>query len=282
MIRYSVVEPDAMFSEVHEQPVKEWKFPDGCVGTNINLAHDEEMPDFTRYNVTIEAFIKPDEIMQLAFTADALKRKYPFSKFTAVIPMFPYGRQDRVCSVGEAHSLKVVAGFINLMGFDLVITMDPHSNVIEALVDNLHVVTQHDIFAGIKTLHEWSEFTLVAPDMGARKKVEELARLVGAKRVVCFDKTRELATGKITGMRCLDAVDAGERFLVLDDICDGGRTFEEVAIHLPRGSYKELVVTHGIFSKGVDKVTDLYNHVFTTNSFRQDLESNGDLTVIQL
>lgn len=282
MIKYTVTAPDSAFAEVCEQSVREWKFPDGCVGTNINLAHDDCEPDFGYYSVVVEALIKPDQLMELAFTMDALKRKYPFSKFTGVIPMFPYGRQDRVCSPGEAHSLRVVADMVNRMGFDLVITMDPHSNVIEAVVDNIHVVSQIDLFADVKALADWAETTLVAPDMGARKKVEEFARHVGAKRVVCFDKTRELATGKITGMRCLDAVDAGERFLVLDDICDGGRTFEEVAIHLPRGSYKELVVTHGIFSKGLDKVTDLYNHVYTTNSFRQDLESNGDLTVIAL
>lgn len=120
--------------------------------------------------------------------------------------------------------------------------------------------------------------------MGARKKVEEFARKVGAKGVICFDKTRELATGKITGMRCIDDLYYGynTKYMVLDDICDGGRTFIELAKLLPKPCSKELLVTHGIFSKGVDIVTDLYDHVYTTDSFRQDLVSNDKLTVITL
>lgn len=281
MIKYSVSNPSQFGFCLGDYvtQVREWKFPDGCSGVNINTG--SLVPEIYTVDVFVDARIRGDQVLELALTMDALKRQFPFGRFIGFIPMFPYGRQDRVCSPGEAHSLRVVAKMINAMGFDAIITLDPHSNVIEGVVDRVHTVDQFELFGSLKN---FAEYTFVAPDMGARKKVEEFARKVGAKGVICFDKTRELATGKITGMRCIDDLYSGynTKYMVLDDICDGGRTFIELAKLLPKPCSKELLVTHGIFSKGVDIVTDLYDHVYTTDSFRQDLESNDKLTVITL
>ena len=61
------------------------------------------------------------------------------------------------------------------------------------------------------------------------------------------------------------------QYVIIDDICDGGRTFNELAksIKLQRADAKiYLVVTHGIFSAGFKELTKYFEHIYTTNSHR--------------
>lgn len=265
MIKYSVSNPSQFGFCLGDYvtQVREWKFPDGCSGVNINTG--SLVPEIDTVDVFVDARIRGDQVLELALTMDALKRQFPFGRFIGFIPMFPYGRQDRVCSPGEAHSLRVVAKMINGMGFDVIITLDPHSNVIEGVVDRVHTVDQFELFGSLKN---FAEYTFVAPDMGARKKVEEFARKVGAKGVICFDKTRELATGKITGMRCIDDLVPDAKYIVLDDICDKGGTFLMLREYLPKDAHVELVVTHGLFTHcdGAAPLLDVYTKVVSTDS----------------
>jgi phosphoribosylpyrophosphate synthetase len=53
----------------------------------------------------------------------------------------------------------------------------------------------------------------------------------------------------------------------VDDICDGGGTFTGLAITmgLPRERV-ELLVSHGVFSKGAERLGQYYRLIHTTNS----------------
>lgn len=162
---------------------------------------------------------------------------------------------------------------------------DPHSIATQAALRGSLVITQYDLFADIKD--SWREWTIVAPDAGATKKCEEFAKRVGAKDVLTFNKVRDMETIEITHLAPNRDIEpnAGGKYMVLDDICDGGRTFIGVSEAIgSRDEFAqiELAVTHGIFSYGVDIVTDVYDHVYTTNSFRQDLVSGDKLTVIKM
>jgi phosphoribosylpyrophosphate synthetase len=42
----------------------------------------------------------------------------------------------------------------------------------------------------------------------------------------------------------------------------------------------ELAVTHGIFSKGVGVLTDMFDHVYTTDTLPQ--QAHSKLTVVKL
>lgn len=257
------------------------KFPGGEVNVNINtgsLAYDDaEVAEVT--GVRIEARITSmDDLFALFLATDALRRVYAEAALNLFIPYFPYARQDRVCNSGEALSAQVMGKLINAQGYDSVIVVDPHSAVTPAVLDRCLVWDQYDVFSEIKS--DWSEWTIVAPDMGAVKKCEDFAKRVGAKAVVGFNKTRELATGKITGMVPLFEVDPDAQYLVLDDICDGGRTFIELVSHMSYVGTLELAVTHGIFSKGVGIVADHFDKVHTSNSLPQT--AHNKLNVIEI
>lgn len=262
--------------------VRQWKFPGGEVGVDINIGSAD--PSIEQCVVIVNAQIQnSDDMMALLMVNDALRRHFLFAKFALNLAYVPYARQDRVCNPGEALSIKVIGDLINSMKFDIVEVADPHSAVLASVIDRMTVVDQFEIFGYAKN---FAESIIIAPDTGARKKVEEFARKVGARGVLCFDKTREMSTGKITGIVPLGNILMNQDYIVLDDICDGGRTFIELADAMDSsmnsgiGGKLELMVTHGIFSKGIDILTEKYDHIYTTNSFRSDLEDQ-QLTIVK-
>jgi len=207
------------------------------------------------------------DVIELLMTTEALKKRYPYCRFHLKMPYLPYARQDRRCNVGEAFSLKVFTGLINSQGYASVTVYDCHSHVGTGLLDNcgnVDVATilgrrMHDVIRGK---------TLVSPDAGANSKVFEAGKQLGCP-VVRADKVRDPATGEITFTKVLaDDLQKAEVF-VIDDICDGGRTFVELAKSLKKvnAGKMSLYVTHGIFSNGFDELLSYYDHIYTTNSF---------------
>lgn len=256
---------------------RQFLFPGGEVGINMNVL--EINHDVTWVVLSVRAK-SSDNLMAAFMATDALERIYPNAAIHLDLPYIPYARQDRVCNAGEALSIKAVARLINAQNYATVSVVDPHSPVSMALIDRVQVKDQFEVFGRIK--QDWHNWTIVAPDMGASKKVEDFARRVGAAGIVCFNKTRNLATGKITGMNCLDPLEDTGRYIVLDDICDGGRTFIELAKHFHEYTTLELAVTHGIFSQGVEALTSVFDRVHTTNSFHGSLLARDKLNIIKV
>ena len=72
-------------------------------------------------------------------------------------------------------------------------------------------------------------------------------------------------------MHCTNPVwghDDKTLFYIVDDICDGGRTFIEIAKYLKEAdsidsSRIHLMVTHGFFTKGLGVFDGLIDHIYT-------------------
>jgi ribose-phosphate pyrophosphokinase len=242
------------------------QFPAGEVGIGLNSEKPSGWghPEVTE--ATVIAYLATnDDIMKLLFTVDALRREYVGIKLKARIPYMPYARQDRVCNRGDAHSAAVMAELINNLGFEQVVVLDPHSDVMSALIKNIVVIDQIDIFRRVHS--NWSNIHIVAPDAGAYKKSAAFAKAVGAKGVIVCNKERDMATGHITSLT-MSADVTGLNLFVLDDICDGGRTFIELAKLTTAANRVELAVTHGLFTKGADVVANEFDRVYTTTSFK--------------
>ena len=91
----------------------------------------------------------------------------------------------------------------------------------------------------------------------------------GEPEVIQAQKMRNLKTGEIIKTEILGDV-KGKKVLIADDICDGGRTFIELAKVLKNKGAVEvsLFITHGIFSKGLEVFEGLIDAIYTTDSFR--------------
>ncbi|MCP5006663.1 MAG: ribose-phosphate pyrophosphokinase [Planctomycetes bacterium] len=220
---------------------------------------------YEKYN--IQAKIKNSrDLMVLLLLNDSLKRRGD-EDITLSLHYVPYARQDRVCNVGESFSLKVFCDLINACGFDKVYITDPHSDVAPALLNNVVIQEQHSLTQCIREKYD----SIISPDGGALKKAFKTAQYMKAE-VIVASKVRDVSTGDIVKTE-VHADIVPDKVLIVDDICDGGRTFIELAkvLRAKGAETVDLYVTHGIFSKGFEVFEGLINTIYTTDSFY-----NGD------
>lgn len=235
-----------------------------------------DIKDKDNRRIVVDCKLKSsDDIMDMLLVDDAIWQAYTgWFHTTFNIWYLPYARQDRVCYVGEAFSTDVVRRLLQTM----------HANVIQ--VADLHS-TQHfgsvkvkettclaifksnpDILKGITAL--------VSPDAGASAKVRAIGKHFNIPVIYC-EKVRDTELGWITDYKIKSGVKyiPNGDLLVIDDICDGGKTFELLSKALDDFTKNEveiaeslkLYVTHGIFSKGLDSLKDMYDGFITTDSF---------------
>ena len=196
------------------------------------------------------------------------------------VPYFLGARSDRRFEEGTVHYLKeVICPIINSLKFDAVVVLDPHSDVLEACLDNMVKIDNHLIVKSALTAIDnkndaRDRICLVSPDAGAYKKIFDVAKKFEINKVITATKVRDLKTGKIlhTEVPLSDSYHGDIKFVIVDDICDGGRTFTEIAKairdQLPNAKIY-LIVTHGIFSAGEEPLKEYFEHVYTTNSVKE-------------
>jgi ribose-phosphate pyrophosphokinase len=207
-----------------------------------------------------------NDLIALAMWADACHQRD--ARTVALIPYLPGARQDR----GLPFGAKVYADLINSMALDTVVCFDPHSPVMPGLLDNLVVVDSAALIrrhvVGRADSDEIPQrYTgIIAPDRGA---VARAQRVADATHLPLYraEKHRDPGTGKLSGFSC-DPLPAGGRYLVVDDICDGGGTFRGLAAAtgLPREQLG-LWVSHGVFSGKALGLTESFGEIVTTDSF---------------
>lgn len=209
--------------------------------------------------------------MRLAMLDDALAR-LGYS-YTLKLPYLPYARQDRRCNVGEAAGSFRFCGYLHtLVACETLVLADVHS---QAACRNLptafEVINQDQIFKSWNTLYDFvigNQCVLVAPDKGAVEKTHNVAAALDVD-FISANKVRDQLTTKIIATTVDAPIDPARHYLIVDDICDGGRTFIELAKVLrEKGATKiSLYVTHGIFSSGFGELSKHFDTIFTTNSF---------------
>ena len=217
-------------------------------------------------------FQKNEEIIELLLFVDAAIRQ-GHTLGTLLLPYVPFSRQDRCNAPGEAFSLAVFAKLINSLGFRQVLIHDPHSDVTPALIDRCTVIEQAKLLYPLIRGHATNPFYLVSPDAGAIKKTYKLAQELDDARcrgVIEAGKIRDTNTGAISGTVVhADYLSGIYDYYVVDDICDGGRTFIELAKVLKeKGAVRiHLVVTHGFFTKGREVLEDLFTSIHAVHNY---------------
>lgn len=256
------------------------KFPGGELMVRLN---DTELgqvyvSDRNSFENDLVALIRnSDELLELVMVISALREheEHLNIKLHLQLNYLPYARQDRVCNKGEAFGLKAFAGVINSLGCNRVTLVDPHSDAAAAAINNAVVFPQWKLAkAMLEKLVRVQHYELVCPDAGAEKKVNKLAKELGSwgltPPVYYASKVRNLANGEILATKFEGDV-KGKKLVIVDDICDGGRTFIELAKVLKeKGADKvALYVTHGIFSKGMEPLKEHIDHVYANYTFNE-------------
>lgn len=244
---------------LHGATYSKFKFPSGELNVKID--------NITGSKVDIKFdFENCEEIVELMLIVDAIKRNYSHSQLglgKLTMDYVPFGRQDRVMQKGESLSLKVFCDLINSMGFTRVVIQDAHSPVTTSLLNNCVEQKQNDIFG--RFLIGYKDFYLISPDGGSLKKIYDLAKGLACIEVVECSKTRNVISGEITGVKVHKEDFEGKDCVIVDDICDGGRTFIEIAKILKQKNCGiiTLCVTHGLFTKGLEVFDGLIDNIIT-------------------
>ena len=120
-----------------------------------------------------------------------------------------------------------------------------------------------------------NKFYLISPDDGSNKKIFDLAKLIDYDgEIIRCDKLRDIVTGNIIETIVYKDDLNGKDCLIVDDICDGGRTFIQLATALKQKNCGKiyLIVTHGIFSNGYDLLSEYIDGIFCTNSVKDIID----------
>src|SRR6516165_12686981 len=122
-------------------------------------------------------------------------------RITAVIPWFPYSRQDRKAKPREPISARLVADMLQLAGVDRVLTMDLHAGQIQGFftipVDHM---TALQLFAThFRDLGLTGDGVVaVAPDAGRAKHAVRFAEMIDASFAIMHKMRPEHERAEIT------------------------------------------------------------------------------------
>jgi len=170
-------------------------------------------------------------------------------RITAVIPLFPYARQDKKDKSRAPITAKLVANMIQKAGCDHVITMDLHASQIQGFfdvpVDNLFAEPSAILY--IRTNFNLDDVVIVSPDAGGAKRATSIADRLGVDFAL-FHKERKKAN-EVSRMVLVGNVKDKVAILV-DDMADTCGTLCLAASHLSEAGAVKIFafVTHGILS----------------------------------
>lgn len=182
----------------------------------------------------------------------------------AFIPYFPGARMDRL-SEGLAPLTVEVMG--RLLDYGWTYVFDPHSEeVLNQIHPTIFMPTDLDIPI------EKDVVGIIAPDQGATNRATDFRdKFYPGAYLVQGSKVRDPKTGNLSNYQLPSLVRTGT-YIVVDDICDGGGTFnllqqafdsQEIGLK----SSLNLFVSHGIFSKGLAAISERYTKITTTDSW---------------
>jgi ribose-phosphate pyrophosphokinase len=223
-----------------------WKLTDDQIRYIINNDHIEVHWEFES-----EA-----EIFHLIQLADLIHSEYYshvleyLKELRLIAPYLPYARQDKAISNLQTFALH---SFVNMIGeyYDVVESIDVHpTNYKEfGLIENVFPADYINF-----AIEDCSASVICYPDKSARERYSYHYSFPEC----VMEKVRDQLTGDIVGLQFETAPPmlSGENILIIDDLCDGGRTFVETAKILKEfgPANINLYVSHGLFTKGVDIV----------------------------
>lgn len=283
------------------------KFPDGqqqvkILSTIYDYSHSQ-IYWVKKDLVQIKARLNNFKDLELIICATKSLRALGVKEIHLYTPYFLGSRSDRKFEEGSNNYLKdVICPIINSLDFKSVTVLDPHSDVLEAClnnfkkVDNLGVLqfAQFNIYERMSKEELHSKYILISPDAGANKKIFKIAEQIGyTGDIITCSKSRD-EQGKLSRVEVPITGDQHNMlhqgpfkdFIIIDDICDGGATFINIAKEIKQyfhesGKTKSkiyLIITHGIFSKGFEELSKYFDGIYCTNSYSNiNLENNEDL-----
>jgi ribose-phosphate pyrophosphokinase len=188
-----------------------------------------------------------DNIMELLIMIDTLRRDSA-GRITAVVPYYAYGRTDKKDQPRVPITARLLADMITVAGADRVLTLDLHAGQIQGFftipVDEL---TAFYIMRDYFREKNMQDLILVAPDVGASKKVRNLAEALDAPLAIIEKRRSETDTQVLSiigGVKDKNAI-------IYDDEIDTATTLVDAVQVLKARGANDIYAcaTHAVFSE---------------------------------
>ncbi|KAF2446819.1 ribose-phosphate pyrophosphokinase-like protein 1 [Karstenula rhodostoma CBS 690.94] len=189
-----------------------------------------------------------DALMELLIMINACKTASA-RRITAVLPNFPYARQDKKDKSRAPITAKLMANMLQTAGCNHVITMDLHASQIQGFfnvpVDNLYA--EPSTLRWIKDNLNVKECIIVSPDAGGAKRATSIAdgldlpfALIHKERARPNEVSKMVLVGDVSDRTAI----------IVDDMADTCGTLAKAADVVIQHGAKDVIaiVTHGILS----------------------------------
>ncbi|KAG9008604.1 hypothetical protein FRB95_001328 [Tulasnella sp. JGI-2019a] len=198
-----------------------------------------------------------DHLMELFILISACKTASA-RRITAVIPCYPYARQDKKDQSRAPITAKLVANMLAVAGCTHVITMDLHASQIQGFfevpVDNLF--SEPIMMRYIKQeIPGWQNSIIISPDAGGAKRATSIADKLNVDFGL-INRSRDLRI-KSTETEPRDTMkllvgDVKDKIAILvDDMIDTGSTLTMAARTLNESGASKVyaLVAHGVLAE---------------------------------
>ncbi|MEG1311995.1 MAG: phosphoribosyltransferase family protein [Romboutsia sp.] len=214
------------------------------------------------------------ETLEKAYVCKRFMEKRNIKLVGSLIGYFSYSRQERETD----KEPELLNGLLNAtrMLLNNITIIDVHNKT------SLEGLEPISILSNLLNKVD-DEYFVVAPDKGAKSRNEEL----GIKTHICLNKKRIDGQVYTELSDISDEIKDGGSLVIVDDICDGGRTFANAA-ELLKNKYPNckiiLLVAHAILPFGIEllKEKGIDQIVSTNTCFPKGEFYNGFLKVYGL
>lgn len=222
------------------------KFANG--ETYVNIKEDVRNQDV--YIMPVASHTVNDNLMETYLKADAARRMGAH-RVIAVLPNFPYGRQERKTENGEPISARLNMSLLHASGVDEIITTDLHAPALQGFVREITMTELNSADTMVeyfKKKHlDKNNLVVVSPDLGGIKRADKFAKKLDCDKAVIVknrlahnEAKAEMLLGDVKGKNCI----------IYDDMIDTAGTITEAAKMLRENGAKDiyLCAAHGLFS----------------------------------
>jgi ribose-phosphate pyrophosphokinase len=181
---------------------------------------------------------------------DTLKRASA-KRITAVVPYYPYSRQDKKSRGRDPISARLVADLFKTAGADRIISVDLHAAQIQGFFDGpldqlfaMPVLIDH-----IKSTVDMENLIVVSPDMGRVRVADIWSDNLDVPLAIIHKRRDPAVPNQVTVHEIVGDV-KGKMCLLVDDMIDTGGTIVKGAEALKANGATGVIVaaTHAIFS----------------------------------
>jgi ribose-phosphate pyrophosphokinase len=190
-------------------------------------------------------------VMEHLLMVDALKRA-SVKQITAVMPFYPYARQDKKHKGREPISARLMADLFRTAGAHRLMSVDLHAAQTQGFFDGPvdHLFAMPTLVDYVRTRVDLANVVVVSPDAGRIRVAEQWASKLGGCPLAFVHKTRDITRpNQAVANRVVGDV-AGMDAVLVDDLIDTGGTIAEAVRVLKENGARNVTVvaTHGVLS----------------------------------